>query len=1003
MESTLISNSINMFKRISQTLTLVAILLFVSSSLAHSSEIFVFSTHSVEALLIDLKKSGTVSGTVKEANTGDELIGANVVIKGTLKGASVDIEGKFNIRNVDAGPQILVVTYLGFQTKEIPIEVIDGENIEVNFVLEPQGVLGEEVIITAQARGQVAAINQQLSSNTISNVVSKDRIEELPDVNAAESIGRMPGISLQRSGGEANKVVIRGLSPKYNTVTINGVRVPSSDTDNRSVDLSLISSNMLDGIEVTKALTADKDADAIGGTIDLKIRTASPGWAGDFQLQGGYTALQNTTNNYKFVGSVGNRFFDNKLGVIANLNTDSYDRSADFLSGNYGDTPSGNGTERDIFPEVLNLNENSLSRSRIGGSLIVDYIIPKGKIVYNSILNQLTNDSFNRGNELDYRRAIHKYSLNNGYNETKITANSIALEQDFGWISYDALVSQTGSLSESPDNYYSDFMEESAVTISNDPFSLTPQEFPDLFLNDLEQTGLLTIQQSDRKTEEAEQSVQLNVRIPFEIGNLVRGYVKTGAKYRGIERSNDQNSRSVGAYYGGGRSYREAVAVALPELNLNPINRFPLSAFQSDYSSSNFLSGDYPLGYSIDPALMVQLADIAIEGNYMAYSRSGSLGRDYEGTEDFGALYLMTEFDLGEHITFLPGVRWESEATDYSAKYSTALEPAAGIPLDGVSFRDTTTTRDNSFLLPMIHLQVKPNDWINLRLAYTQSISRPDFRQFAPITYFSAIGGFANAPNKDLKSSKSVNYDASLSVYRNKLGFFTASLFYKEIEDLIWGISFNDIEGQQILPDLEIAEAGGNAIRVNTVINNPFKATIQGYELDWQTNFWYLPSVFKGLVLNVNYTHITSETKVPAFRYVQIPIVPAPRTPPFFEEVLIDTSVTQNLPDQPNDILNISIGYDFKGFSTRLSFFYQLGSVINKGSLLGSYDDLYKEEYFRVDMSIKQQLPHNFQVYANLNNLNTAGDENYQSPRFRYPRNLQYYGFTMDVGFRYKF
>lgn len=994
-----------MIKKISLNILLILGLVLISHQAVFSAEILSKEALFLEALRTNDHKSllfsGTVSGTVKEEGTGEELIGANVVIKGTLKGVSVDVEGEFNIRNIDAGPQILVVSYLGFQTKEIPIEIVDGENVVVEITLLPQGVVGEEVTITAQARGQVAAINQQLSSNTISNIVAKDRIEELPDVNAAESIGRLPGISLQRSGGEANKVVIRGLSPKYNTVTVNGVRLPSTDTQNRSVDLSLVSSNMLDGIEVTKAITPDKDADAIGGTIDLKIRNASEGLSADFQFQGGYTALQSTYNNYKFAGSIGNRFLNSKLGVILNLNTDSYDRSADFLNAGYGEKPIGE--EITIFPNFLNLNENALTRSRVGGSFIVDYVIPEGKIVFNSILNRLTNDGFSRGNQLDYNRRIHKYTLNENYNESQINAYGLTVEQDFGWMSYDVGVSYTSSTSESPNDYYSDFMEESAAISSNEEDTLKPQDLPGLFLNDIDQTGLLSLSETWRKTEESERGTQLNIKVPFELSGSVNGYLKFGGKYRKLERSNDQNQLSVGAYYGGGRSYREAIAAALPELNLDPTNRFSLSSFQGDYSSENFLSGDYPLGYSINPDLMRQLNTIAKEGNYMSYSRNGSLGQDYEGTEEFGALYVMTELDFGKYITFMPGVRWESEATDYSAKYSTALEPAAGVPLNEISFRDTTTTRDNSFLLPMVHLQLKPNDWINLRLAYTQTISRPDFRQFAPITYFNAISNFANAPNKNLKTSKSVNYDASLSVYRNKLGFFTASLFYKKIENLIWGISFNDVEGQQILPELEIAEAQGNPIQVNTVINNPFDATIKGYELDWQTRFWYLPSILKGLVLNVNYTHISSSTKIPSYKLLQIPIEPAPRTPPFFENVLVDTAISRTLPDQPNDILNVTLGYDFKGFSTRFSVFYQLGSTLGTGSIRGTFDDTFKEDYFRLDLSASQKLPMNFQLFANLNNLNAAGDENYQSPVYRYPTNQQFYGFTMDVGVRYKF
>jgi len=209
---------------------------------------------------------GVIKGRVVDSATGDPLPGTNVWIKGTNVGAASDLKGYYTIANVPPGEYTLRVSYIGYETQELSILVRAGETVVKDIALVYGQVLrGETVVVTAQASGQYTAINQQLASNTIANIVSKARIQELPDVNAAESIGRLPGVSIQRFGGEATKIEIRGLSPKYNTVTINGVTVPATGGDDRSVDLSLISSSMLDGIEVRKANTPDMDADVIGG------------------------------------------------------------------------------------------------------------------------------------------------------------------------------------------------------------------------------------------------------------------------------------------------------------------------------------------------------------------------------------------------------------------------------------------------------------------------------------------------------------------------------------------------------------------------------------------------------------------------------------------------------------------------------------------------------------------------------------------------------------------
>jgi TonB-dependent receptor len=194
--------------------------------------------------------------------------------------------------------------------------------------LELMVIQGEELIITAQAEGQMQAINQQITSTSIKNIVSSAKIQELPESNAAEAVGRLPGVSLQREGGEGNKVIIRGLSPQFNKIQINGVNMASTGRvtyigqdantveDDRSVDLSMISPNVLEGIEVSKTAMADQEADQLGGTVNFKLRGAPKKPTLNATIQGGYNGLRSETNNYYYVLGGGMRFFENKFGVF---------------------------------------------------------------------------------------------------------------------------------------------------------------------------------------------------------------------------------------------------------------------------------------------------------------------------------------------------------------------------------------------------------------------------------------------------------------------------------------------------------------------------------------------------------------------------------------------------------------------------------------------------------------------------------------------------------------
>jgi hypothetical protein len=121
-------------------------------------------------------QSGTIAGEIVDTQTGGSLPGATVRIDGTLFGTAADLEGRFRLPGVPAGPVTLIVSYVGYDTKEVGVDVPAGDRVNIEIALEAEVVRGEEVIVTAQLVGQTQAINSQLSSNTIVNVVAPERI-----------------------------------------------------------------------------------------------------------------------------------------------------------------------------------------------------------------------------------------------------------------------------------------------------------------------------------------------------------------------------------------------------------------------------------------------------------------------------------------------------------------------------------------------------------------------------------------------------------------------------------------------------------------------------------------------------------------------------------------------------------------------------------------------------------------------------------------------------------
>jgi len=291
--------------------------------------------------------------------------------------------------------------------------------------LSPESILTEVVIVTAQVRGQRAAINQMRSSNEIINVVSSDKIRDVPDANAAESIGRLPGVSLQRSGGEGNKVVVRGLSPQFTIVQVDGVRLSGVDND-RGVGMSTISSEMLDGIELSKSLTADKDADAIGGIINLRTRVADKGFHVEALALGGYNSLEKSLNNYKFSVNAGNRFFTDKLGVLVTLGKEQVVRSSDNFDAGYHANITALADE--LYTDFANLNERIRNRNRTHGGFVLDFKNDFMKIKFNNIFSKMTDENVERVNIYRFSNSDFQLDMIETIPTEKIQTNSLNTE-----------------------------------------------------------------------------------------------------------------------------------------------------------------------------------------------------------------------------------------------------------------------------------------------------------------------------------------------------------------------------------------------------------------------------------------------------------------------------------------------------------------------------------------------------------------------------------------------
>lgn len=949
--------------------------------------------------------NSSIEGFVRDSQSGEPLPGANIVLVKTSLGAASDLTGKYTIRNVPPGSYTLRATYIGYKDREITIQVGEGQTQKQDFGLTLVGVEGEEVVVTAQASGQNEAINRQLASNQIVSVVSSARIQELPDANAAESVGRLPGVSVLRSGGEGNLVVIRGLQPKYNAITVDGVRMASTNPNDRSVDLSMISPYMLDGIEVTKAVTADQDADVIGGSVNFKMREAKwdrEGIGLEFIAQGGYNGLSNLPNqmnNYKLVGNVEARFFDSRFGVFAQADWERRNLGSNEFGATY-DHIGVSTTDYNVTG--LKLNYIPRDRQRGNGTLVLDYRLPEGKIALMNFFSAGNTEVVNRAEDFNIAGNTHGYSLAYSESRMKMVTNALSFEHEIPLFHLEAKLSHTYSETENPDDWTVSFLQTSAGLESFiNKANVDPTAIPRAANNNVAQTILSNFVNNSSLSQERAWTASLDLSAPVNLADGLSATLKFGGKYRHQKRDYDYEHYNNNASFASpsARVASQLIADHFPSTRgLDPTS-LPITAFADrGFSYGDFLDGEYPMGIALDYGMMAEISRLLQDNaayitstQAEGYARNNfqSTSYDYDGEEDLSAAYVMATFNIGEQITLIPGVRYQNLTTSYTS----ARGIQSSLSHYAYNHYDTTVVTEHGFWLPDVILRYKPLEWLDVRLSYTSTLAYPDYNSMIPRIDVATASIAYN--NYELVPSRSANYDVSLSVYDNTIGLFTAGAFLKRIDNLIYPWTFF-VSGTEALkyypPSITPPGIPTGTYSISTFVNNEFRIDNWGIELDWQTHFWYLPNPFKGLVFSVNYTHIFSEAEYPYVYMYQRTI----RDP----VIMIDTSFSDRLLYQPNNIVNLSLGYDYEGFSVRVSMLYQddIFTGPNFWPQLRSNTSAYR----RWDVSARQRLPwFGLEIYGSLNNINGAKDVSILQGG-GVPRSEQSYGMTAELGVRWR-
>ncbi len=973
--------------------------------------------------------SGSITGRVVDKSTGDPLPGANVTIQGTSIGASTDLDGKYTLRIVPTGHQSIRVTYVGYLTVTVDVTVAEEAALTQDFRLIAQAIQGETVIVTGQAKGQMAAINQQLSSNSIINVVSADKMKELPDANIAESIGRLPGISLQRNAGEAYAVVVRGLSPKYNEVTIEGVPMTSTNYYDRSIDLSLLSDDLVRSVEVSKTLQPNMDADALGGTINLTLKSADPGFHYNAMGFGAYNNLRNSYNNYKFSGSVSDRFLDDKVGVLLQGNIEQKQLPSDQFSGGYATPALDPSNQWYVVTNSATLTETNLNRHRYGASAVLDYASDFVDLRLFTVYDQKRDSTLTRTDQSDFTTNDFKYNIYATVTTTEQSTNSLgALFKPWG-TELPVSISYTRSDQRIPSGQEFDFLQTGTVTV-NQNFLKYAQPLDAIHIQGVMDPSVSTLWNlfvSNTLLTDESYDAKLDWKIPFKISDAFSGRLSLGGKYHEVTRTSESARWYFDVQFGGSKGRRQELIAGFPFL------RGSNDALEAGLQAYPFLDPSFTrtniLGYPIGPGYDIHRLNYMMNAIFPAWYSSfyndgpGTYNQDYNDKEHTAAGYVMGEFNIGDNLTVVPGVRYQDEVTEISA-YQMQLNGSNQNGLSGPPPVLVDSKRNTPGWYPSVNIKYKVNENIHVLGAAFRSISLPSYGDVTPLLEYSGPAfPTVVTGNPLLRPSSAWNFDLGATFSNNDIGLVTVNLFYKEISDLIYSMQsftpfypyplvgapsdiFDRLPGPQsgYFDTLWAKANSAQNVQATIPMNDPAKAYLRGIEISWQTHLWYLPGVLSGVVLDLNASYMSSQQQYPSFNLVQTGGT-------FLRKIyaLYYQTISGPLQDQPKATYNAILGWDYSGFSSRFSLRYQkltLSSFDNQYGLRDAYFD----NVLIVDISLKQQIIGKLYVFANATNVNGHIDASYYShPAYnnvaagQLPTGNQTYGWAAQVGLNFSF
>jgi TonB-dependent receptor len=786
----------------------------------------------------------TIHGNVSDAKSGETLVGATVHIEhgSTVFNTTVKLDGDYTFKNVPAGDYKLHVSFVGYKTtKDYDVDVDKTKTAVLNIAMVDNSTSLSEVTVTEHAsRGSdKAARSAEKNSNNTINVVSAQSIAISPDVLVSNVLSRVSGISVDRSStGDAQHVIIRGMDKQYNTTLINGIKIPSPDNKNRYVPLDIFPAGLVDRIDIYKTLTPDMEGDASGGVVNLVMKTApdklridgevgtgysqiffdrpfasfdrstvnpkSPGeinpggiaTPADFPYQNLITKTANPAPNLNASLTIGNRYLNNKLGVLFSgsyQNLYQGQNSFAVVQTNTLGPPIGGSQQNQetAFQSSYN-RQYSTQLQRLGTIASIDYKFDQNNSInlFASYLalnqyrvRQTQQDTYGGYTYQGYRGTYSvdnltetRSDLQNIYNITLSGKHKISDPFSFDWI-----IANSQATHKLPDDAEFDTQYGTSQTSTTSQATGNPNE-QYVSVADGVTNGPTLVQNESRVwMHNTDKDISAYLNLHYNVKIFGRDALfSAGGMFRHKTRDN----------------------------------------FVDSYNLPNTVVDGVPETYTTIPnaKFMFIGADTV--------NAKGSSATDpgvYTFTENVQGAYAMVKYYISDRLDVIAGLRGE-----HTYQYYISQLP--------VTFPGKTATITYTDYLPSVNIKYTLTDEQALRASYYKSILRPAFADLIPYPDQTVDETYEHIGSPYLQHTVIDNYDLRYEFFPGVFDAFMLGGFYKHL--------INPIE-------TELEQATGGAALYLTP-NNFGNAQNYGAELDAK-------KFFGNIGVSVNYTYTNSQ------------------------------------------------------------------------------------------------------------------------------------------------